>query len=85
MPLAIKRLILDVLKPHYPPLHEFIMHFNDIPHVRFVTVSLLEIDESTQSIRLEIEGDGIDFKIIKDKIEELGAALHSVDEVSIGR
>ena len=32
-----------------------------------------------------IAGSNIDFEIIKNKLEEMGATIHSVDEVAAGK
>lgn len=83
--LAVKRMVLDVLKPLHPPVHDFAMKFDAVPHVELVTISVVAIDVQTQTIRLEVEGDDIDYEAIEKVIVDLGGAVHSVDGVTVER
>ena len=44
----------------------------------------MEIDNKTQSIEISVEGDDVPYEKIRDVIEQLGGAVHSVDQVSAG-
>ena len=82
MSLIIKRIVLDVLKPHEPPIQEFARRLGEIPHVKSVDISIHEIDENTQTIRITVEGNEILYEEVDKKISELGATIRSVDKVS---
>jgi hypothetical protein len=79
----LKRLVLDVLKPHIPTLPDFTMKLSSIPGVDGVDVTLIEIDKDTDTLKVTIEGD-LDYNNIRSVIEERGGVVHSVDEVSAG-
>lgn len=79
------RLVLDVLKPHEPPIHEIASKLASLQGIDHVTVSLAEIDQSTESVKVSIEGTGIVIDNVRKTLEELGAVIHSVDEVSVTR
>jgi hypothetical protein len=79
----IGRLVLDVLKPHDPSLPEFATRLKSLDGVKGVTVTLIEIDRETDTLKVTIEGD-LDYSKIRSAIEEWGGVIHSVDEVSIG-
>ncbi|MFN4133943.1 MAG: DUF211 domain-containing protein, partial [Candidatus Hadarchaeales archaeon] len=51
----IKRLVLDVLKPHQPVLPEFATSLASIHGVTNVNVTLVEIDKETETLKLIIE------------------------------
>jgi hypothetical protein len=79
---AIKRLVLDILKPHHPNALEFGALLAAQGRHR-VKVTVVEIDEMTDSLQVEIEGPDIDFARLQTAIAESGASLHSIDEVEV--
>ena len=83
--LSIRRLVLDVLKPHQPSMLELSKKLAVIEGISGVNLTLDEVDQETESIKITIEGRDIDFDSVKDIIAEFGAVIHSVDSVSAGR
>jgi len=79
----LRRIVLDVLKPHSPTLPDFAMKLSSMPGVDGVDVTLIEIDKDTETIKVTIEGE-LDYNVIRSAIEERGGVVHSVDEVSAG-
>ena len=79
----VKRMVLDVLKPHQPNALEFsqaIAEAGDDYHVHLI---VLEVDKSTETIQIELEGAAIDFELVQDAITNMGGSLHSIDEVEV--
>jgi len=81
----IKRLILDVLKPHNPNLIELAEALSNIEGVEGVNAIVYEIDQQVENAKIIIAGNSIDFENVKKKLEEMGATIHSVDEVAAGK
>ena len=77
----VKRLVLDVLKPHSPNPLEFARKLVSLSEGYEVRLVVEEMDEKTESIILEISAHDIDFDLISEKIEEMGGSIHSIDEV----
>jgi hypothetical protein len=50
-----------------------------------VSVSLAEIDQSTESVKIAIEGQEVNLDSVRKHLEELGAVIHSIDEVKVGK
>jgi hypothetical protein len=75
------RLQLDVLKPHKPNAYDFSLALSELDPAWNIKLEVLEIDESTESICLELTGSHIDFEKLQTKITELGATVHSIDAV----
>ena len=80
----IKRIILDVLKPHKPSIIILAEKIAEIEGISGVNISLEEVDAETDSVKLTIEGTNIDYDKVNEKISECGAVIHSVDGVSAG-
>ena len=79
---AIKRLVLDVLKPHHPNALDFSMLLAAQGNHR-VRLMVVEMDDKTETLQVVIEGTAIDFARVQAAIAESGASLHSIDEVEV--
>jgi hypothetical protein len=75
---------LDVLKPHQPDNWELAQVIMEIEGVTFVQIKTDEIDQKTTSVFLTIKGTGdLTLTNIKNALEDMNCALHSVDRVQI--
>ena len=81
----IRRLVLDTLKPHDPSIIELADQLSDLDGSSAVNISIYEMDRKVENAKITIEGEAISFEIGSRLIEELGGAIHSVDEVAAGR
>lgn len=81
--IRVKRLILDVLKPHAPDGLEFSRAIAEQGKHWRVLYALEEMDEQTESITLMIEGEDLRFDLISAAIEKAGGTVHSIDEVEV--
>jgi len=81
----IRRLVLDVLKPHNPGVVELSEELSHLEGVEGVNIIIYEIDQKVENAKVVIAGNSIDFERIKKKLEEMGATIHSVDEVAAGK
>ena len=78
----VRRLVLDVLKPHQPNIVELGKLLAAEGELR-VSVSVLEVDARTETVQIEVLGDDIDFEGLREAVEGFGASLHSVDEIEV--
>lgn len=81
---AIRRLVLDVLKPHDPPLVEFTDQIAGIDGVAGATCSLIELDREVQNVEVALEGEAVDVDAVEATIDGLGGTVHSIDLVTCG-
>jgi hypothetical protein len=82
---GLRRLVLDVLKPHEPSNILLALRLSEVENVDGVNLSLSEMDQNTETLKITIVGNNMDFEKIKKVIEELGAVIHSVDEIVAGK
>ncbi|OUJ19122.1 hypothetical protein AMET1_0774 [Methanonatronarchaeum thermophilum] len=82
---VIKRVVLDVLKPHEPSLLELATRISTTTGIEGVNLSLYEVDQQTENVKVTIEGNNINFDEVQKIIEETGAVIHSIDEVAAGK
>jgi len=78
----IQRLLLDVLKPHTPGVVELAGAIAEQGGLQ-VRVSVVEVDDRTETLQIEITGDNIDLDRVRAAIDDFGASLHSIDEVEV--
>ena len=81
----IRRLVLDVLKPHEPSIIAVADRLGGLRGVSGVNLSVLEIDKEVENIKLIIEGRDVSYERVKELIEDMGATIHSIDEVVSGK
>ncbi|MHA2289821.1 MAG: DUF211 domain-containing protein [Promethearchaeota archaeon] len=77
---------LDVLKPHVPSNYGVAQALEEIPGVMFVQIKTDEIDQKTTSVFITVKGnDELSLEAIKETLESMNCALHSVDRVQIDK
>lgn len=81
----IKRVVLDVLKPHKPSLIEMSLRLSGLKGIDGVSCTLEEVDQETESVKVTIEGPAVNYASVEDTLRELGAVIHSIDLVSSGK
>lgn len=79
----ITQLVLDILKPHDPPLVVFTQHLAEACPGLTVLADVLEIDDLTQTLSVTCEGHDLDLDAITAAVGAMGGSLHSVDKVQV--
>ncbi len=82
---GIRRLVLDVLKPHKPSIVDVALRLSKVEGVSGVNCILSEVDQETENIKVIVEGININFEELSDSLEDLGGVIHSVDGVVAGK
>jgi uncharacterized protein len=80
----IRRLVLDVLKPHSPNCVELAVQLADLEGIEGVDISLKEMDQKVENVKITCEGEDINFEQVERVIIQNGASVHSLDKVSAG-
>lgn len=81
----VRRLALDVLKPHTPSIIELSQLLADMEGVDGVDITLYEIDRKVENVKITIEGSDIVIDDVEKIILDNGGTIHSIDKVSTGR
>jgi uncharacterized protein len=80
---SVKKVVLDVLKPHQPNALEFSRAIAAVGDDYHVTLTVLEVDENTETLQVVVAGDAIDFEAVQNTINDMGGSIHSIDEVEV--
>jgi len=81
--ISVKRVVLDILKPHHPKAIEFSETIARVGEDYRVRLTVCEVDEKTETLQVIVEGGAIDMEGIQTAIDSMGGSLHSIDEVEI--
>lgn len=82
---TIRRLVLDTLKPHEPSIIEMADQLSELQGVVAVNISIYEMDRRVENAKITIEGENLSYTQVLEIIEEMGGAVHSIDEVVAGK
>lgn len=81
--ISIVKIVLDILKPHNPNIIDFSRNIAQVKGIKRVDSSVTEVDAETETIKLIIDGNDLDFSRIEEIIKKLGGAIHSVNAVVV--
>ena len=79
----VKRIVLDVLKPHQPNGLEFTSAIAEQSPGARVKLTVIEVDEQTETVVIDIEGQDLRYNEITEAISNMGGTVHSIDEVEV--
>jgi hypothetical protein len=57
----------------------------DLEGVIGVDITLMEIDNKVENIKITLEGNDVDYQEVAEVIQDSGGSVHSIDKVSTGR
>ena len=80
----IRRLVLDVLKPHDPSIVDMAGRLSELAGVEAVNISVYEIDLKVENVKITLEGRNVIYDLVVSVIEGNGGTVHSLDEVVAG-
>ncbi|MFA5632954.1 MAG: DUF211 domain-containing protein [Thiohalobacteraceae bacterium] len=81
--ISLKRIVLDILKPHHPDALEFARSIAACGDDYHVLLTVIEMDEKTETLQVVVEGDDVDMDQVREAITRLGGSLHSIDVVEV--
>ncbi len=81
--IVIKKLILDALKPREIGIIELSKTLCNVTGVSNVNITVTEVDARTETVKIIITGNNLDYDKIAKVIEECGVVIRSIDEVSV--
>ena len=85
MQAKIRRVVLDVLKPHDPSIIEVSQRLASLPGVDGCNINIYEVDRKVENAKITIEGSDLDYESILHIIEDAGGTVHSIDEAVAGK
>lgn len=81
----LRRIVLDVLKPHDPSIVDLARELATLPGVDGVNVNIYEVDRRVENAKVTVEGDNLDYEAVVEIIQDGGGTVHSIDEAVAGK
>jgi hypothetical protein len=79
--ISISKIVFDILKPHTPPLVDFVTEIASVSGLERVDATIVEVDADTDTVKLVVEGNDINLEKLREVIKKTGAVIHSIDQV----
>jgi hypothetical protein len=83
MSVAIRRLLLDALKPRETSIIELAKALGSVNGVEGVDIVVSEVDSKTETIKLTVTGPRIQYDAVTKMMEKYGISIRGVDEISV--
>lgn len=80
---SLRKVELDVLKPHLPNVLELADAIAALGPSYRVDLDVVEMDEKTETLNLVIAGEDLDYVRIEDTIRSMGGSIHSIDKCTV--
>ena len=81
----IKRMVIDCLKPRETTILDLSKALCGVEGVDEVDITVTEVDVRTETIKLTIRGTDVIYEDLTKVMNEHGAIVRSVDEISVIR
>jgi len=82
---VVKKIELDVLKPHKPSILELSKAISNLKGVNNCDITINEIERDVETVNVVIEGPDINIDEVRRIIKHNGATVHSIDKVITGK
>ena len=83
MSVAIRRLLLDALKPRETSIIELAKALGSVNGVEGVDIVVSEVDSKTETIKLTVRGPRIQYDDVTKMMEKYGISIRGVDEINV--
>ncbi len=83
MSVAVRRLLLDALKPRETSIIELAKALGSVGGVEGVDIIVSEVDSKTETIKLTVRGPQIDHDSVTKVMMKYGVSIRGVDEISV--
>ena len=80
----LRRIVLDVLKPHEPSIISLAQQLSALPSIDGVDIAVVGVDRQVESVRISVEGASINYEKLSKVINDNGCTIKSIDKASAG-
>jgi hypothetical protein len=80
----LRRVVLDVLKPHEPSIISLAQLISNLKGVDGVDITIVGVDRKVENARITIEGENINYDRVNKVITDNGGSIKSIDKASAG-
>jgi hypothetical protein len=85
MPAAIRRVLLDALKPRELSLVDLSKSVCSSDGVEEVDIIVSEVDSKTETIKITVKGPKINYDALSKVMDRYGVSIRGIDEISVAK
>jgi hypothetical protein len=85
MPAAIRRVLLDALKPRELSLVDLSKAVCSSDGVEGVDIIVSEVDSKTETIKVTVKGPKINYDALSKIMDRHGVSIRGIDEISLAK
>jgi len=81
--IIVTKLMLDALKPREVDLVELALALCSLEHIGTVDIVVTEVDAKTETVKITVQGEGVDIDDIMEEISKYSTVVRSIDAVTV--
>jgi hypothetical protein len=85
MPVAIKQVLLDALKPRDLSLVDLAKAVGSSDGVEEVDIVVSEVDSRTETIKITVKGQRINYDALAKIMDHQGVSIRGIDDIRVAR
>ena len=79
----LKRVVIDSLKPREITILDLSTALCEVEGVEEVDITVVEVDEKTETVKLNVTGSNVNYEGIAKGMSDHGASIRSIDEINV--
>ena len=85
MPVAVKRILMDVLKPRELSIVDLAKALGSVDQKGEVEIIVSEVDSKTETLKVTIRGSNIDYSLVSKIMDQYGVSVRGIDEINVAK
>ncbi len=85
MSVAVKRVLMDVLKPRELSIVELAKALGSVDAEGQVEIIVSEVDSKTETLKVTIRGLNIDYESVSKIMDQYGVSIRGIDEINVAK
>jgi len=85
MSVAVKRILMDVLKPRELSIVELAKALGAVDEKGEVEIIVSEVDSKTETLKVTIRGANIDYVKVAKIMDQYGVSIRGLDEINVAK
>jgi len=85
MPVAVRRILMDALKPRELSIVELAKALGSVDEKAEIEIVVSEVDAKTETLKVTIKGSNIDYKSVSKIMDQYGVSVRGIDEINVNR
>jgi hypothetical protein len=85
MQVAVKRILMDALKPRELSIVDLAKALGSVDKKGEVEIIVSEVDSKTETLKVTIRGSNIDYSLVSTIMDQYGVSVRGIDEINVAQ